>query len=476
MANDSPCVFDLVLVRMENVSAFYPGSRDRAHILKNLTAEVRQGRHCVILGKNGSGKSSLLKLIYGDLQAASGKIYWRDNGELAPWRISAKDLCALVAPYIQENCQRYYAYCKTGDYLAKFTDPSVNFTEKARDLDAAGLLQMRIGQLSRGQLRFILLMQAMYSEKPLLLLDEYAEGLDGEYRAKVDAILAEAAKKVTILFTSHRIASIPDWCAEAWEMESGQLSTGQNVPEFTRERKASSHEHDGGEVLVQVRDATVFVDRVEVLHSLNWTLRQGEHWHINGANGSGKSTFLRTLAGDEFVAAGGRIERFDHLGGRLPDLTTIRKKFRLVSDLSQLFYSYDLSAVDLVCSGFDNSIGQYRAWEPKEIREAERMIAMFCPDIPGMSIRRLSTGLMRRLFLARALMGNPEVLLLDEACSGLDTQSRQAFLDLLEKLANGNMPDFAPSLVLAAHEAEDLPGCVNRFAQMRNGRLQVIEN
>ena len=215
-----------------------------------------------------------------------------------------------------------------------------------------------------------------------------------------------------------------------------------------------------------------------MLRHIDWSMHQGEHWRISGANGSGKSTLLRLLAGDEFAAAGGRLERWlPRQGGAVHTLAEVRKGIRLVSDLSQALYGYSLTAHDMVCTGFDNSIGVYRKFSAAEIAEAlRRMEEMFPEESPQgvahmgrLSIRRLSTGQLRRLFLARALVGEPDILLLDEPCSGLDAASRARYLGLLDLLAARGL-----HMVFVSHHGEDAPLCINREAHMEDGQLRVV--
>ena len=90
-------------------------------------------------------------------------------------------------------------------------------------------------------------------------------------------------------------------------------------------------------------------------------------------------------------------------------------------------------------------------------------------QLGAQSIRHLSTGQLRRLFLARALVGGPDILLLDEPCSGLDAASRAQYLHLLDQLALQGI-----QMVFVSHHDEDAPLCINREAHMEGGRLRVV--
>lgn len=220
----------------------------------------------------------------------------------------------------------------------------------------------------------------------------------------------------------------------------------------------------------------------DIFSNFSLEVDSGVRLCVCGPNGTGKSTLLRLLAGDEFVAAGGIISRWlPGQGGHVEMLADVRKGVRLVSDLSQALYGFTLNGLELVCSGFDNSIGVYREFTEAERDEALRVMAGLFPEgdaarVAEKSIRRLSSGQLRRLFLARALVGRPDILLLDEPCSGLDAESRARYLALLDQLTGQPGQDTfrGVHLVFVSHHGEDAPLCVNREARMEGGRLTVL--
>ena len=486
-----------LIVSIDNVSLFLPGDSSQKHVLHNVGWQVRRGEHCALLGPNGSGKSTMLRLLRGELWPANGRILWYgpDGPEDSP--LVGRTMTALVSPAQQENYQRQ-AWDLTGRdlLLTGFEDTPLVYTDStairrqaveamAARLDAEGLLERTIPTFSQGQLRLLLLGRALLRAPTLLLLDECDEGLDERYRQIFFETLGEYANRCTVVMTAHRAANIPDWCSGRRYMRSGcLLATPPQDAAGEAAAPAQTHAAAGGpaplsgQALLDLDNVTVFIDRQEVLHDISWSMHQGENWRITGANGSGKSTLLRLLAGDEFAAAGGSIERWlPSQGGHVDMLEDVRKGVRLVSDLSQALYGYSLNALDMVCTGFDNSIGVYRRFSADERAEAKKRIALMFPDDAGerleqlerQSIRQLSTGQLRRLFLARALVGGPDILLLDEPCSGLDAASRAQYLHLLDQLAAQGI-----QMVFISHHDEDAPLCINREAHMEGGRLRVV--
>ena len=484
-----------MLVTIKNVSLFLPGDPEQTTILHDISWQIQRGRHCALIGANGSGKSTLLRLVGGYLWPERGKIYWHtdEGAETSP--LAGRDMCALIAPSVQEQYQRHewdipgleliLSGLDGGPrlYGATTRDAQRAARELAARVEATPLLSRNISSLSQGQLRLLLLCRAVMAKPALLLLDECLEGLDVRHSELFTGLLKELANDTTMIFTSHRQDGIPDWVQEHLFVHEGRLYDSPPVQEATHlashvTRKATPHDTADGAAqppLLELRNVSVYLERKKVLHNINWTMRQGEHWHISGENGSGKSTLLRLLAGECFVAHGGAMTR--HLpgqGGAVKRLREVQKGIALVSDLGQALYDYPLTGLELVCSGFDNTIGLYRDFSKKELQHARACMELLftpqeCDYIAPHSIRMLSTGQLRRLFLARTLVGQPDILLLDEPCSGLDAQSRDHYHDLLDDLAAQGL-----HLVFVSHHGEDAPRCISNEAHMENGRLTTV--
>lgn len=489
------------LVTVDHVSLFLPGDPTQETVLHGIDWQIARGGHCALLGPNGSGKSTLLRLLRGELWPAQGHIYWHTAAGAEESPLVGRAMSALVSPALQENYQRR-AWDITGRelLLTGFEDTPLLYAQTpafrqdivektAARLQAQALLDRRTPTLSQGQLRLLLLGRALVREPALLLLDEWTDGLDAAHRRIFADVLEACAKHCTVILTAHRPDEIPLWCRGRRYLDAGRLQAVASLKSRAMRRAPRSAPKAGsdarlptckahGRLLLALENVSVFIERRKVLHNLTWSLHEGEHWRIMGANGSGKSTLLRLLAGDEFAAAGGRIDRvLPRQGGRAQTLAEVRKGVRLVSDLSQALYGFTLNGLELVCSGFDNSMGLYRECTQGEKEQALGLIRALFPEeraewLASRSIRLLSTGQLRRLFLARALTGDPDILLLDEPCSGLDPESRALYLNVLDTLADH--PEKRVHLVYVSHHDEDAPLCVNREARMEGGRLSVL--
>ncbi|WP_327708237.1 ATP-binding cassette domain-containing protein [Streptomyces sp. NBC_00464] len=212
-----------------------------------------------------------------------------------------------------------------------------------------------------------------------------------------------------------------------------------------------------------VRDGNVLLDSVSL------TVRSGEHWALLGANGAGKSTLLGLL-GAVTHPTRGTVEVLGRTLGRV-DLRELRTLLGHVDPRHPL--RSPLTVNQVVLTGLTNSVEPLPRWSPvAEQRErAERLLKML-----GMGSRTqsrwpaLSQGERGRTLIARALMPQPRLLLLDEPATGLDLAAREQLLESLDALREEH-PELAT--VLVTHHLEELPASTTHAMLLRGGRCMA---
>ncbi|WP_051258160.1 ATP-binding cassette domain-containing protein [Desulfovibrio cuneatus] len=226
----------------------------------------------------------------------------------------------------------------------------------------------------------------------------------------------------------------------------------------------SLEKQQGTPPVLMLHDVEVFIDRARVLHDISWSVQPCQHWVVAGENGAGKSTLLRLLYGEEIAAYGGDVL---WCGQCRPDLPFFRHHVGYVSDRLQYEYGYDLPAVDIVLSGRSGAVGIYDTPSPEEYDKAHAWLCFFgLGDIASKPFSTLSSGLGRRVLLARAMMCSPALLLLDEPCSGLDPQSRDHYLASLEPLAQAGV-----QLMYVTHHPAEVPSLFTHELYLDNGTV-----
>ncbi|MBB4824439.1 iron complex transport system ATP-binding protein [Sporosarcina luteola] len=205
----------------------------------------------------------------------------------------------------------------------------------------------------------------------------------------------------------------------------------------------------------------------EILSNVDLTMKPGEHWAILGLNGSGKTSLLNIMAAHQFPTEG----EVEILGNRFGEtnLPELRKKIGFVSSslerFSQMFINEIVERV--VISGKYASFGLYEQTSKEDWEKAEELLHDFrLTYLKGKKISLLSEGEKRRVFIARALMSEPSLLILDEPCSGLDILSREQFLHSLHTVAKTNC-----HLVYVTHHVEEIIEDITHVLLMRNGQV-----
>jgi iron complex transport system ATP-binding protein len=207
---------------------------------------------------------------------------------------------------------------------------------------------------------------------------------------------------------------------------------------------------------------------VVVLDGVDWEVAHGERWVVLGPNGSGKTTLLG-VAGARLWPSAGAVEILGSRLGRV-DVRTLRPRIALVSGSVTRQLRADLPARDVVASGRYAALETWwHAYTQEDWRRADELLAAGgVAAIADRPFGVISEGERQQVLLARALMGSPELLLLDEPAAGLDLGARETLVKKLGELASGQD---SPTLVMVTHHCEEIPTGFTHAALIRRGAL-----
>jgi molybdate transport system ATP-binding protein len=224
--------------------------------------------------------------------------------------------------------------------------------------------------------------------------------------------------------------------------------------------------------LITLAHANVHLDGRHVLHDISWRLEAGESWTFLGKNGSGKSTLLRVIRGDQWIDSDGG-ERHYALDGANPcSVATAAPQIGYVAPEQQERYvrlDLPMRGRAVIESGLDDSIYVQRELDPAQTARVDAIVERFrLHDIVVQPVRALSFGQLRKLLIARALVRDPRILVLDECTNGLDRHSRDELLALLDTIA-ASIP-----LVVASHRPDERIAAITHTATLREGRIVEV--
>lgn len=465
-------------------------------VLQDISLRLKPGERWALIGSNGAGKTQLLKLLSADVwptPTGSERRSYRSGGRNVDL-IEAKRRVAYVGAEQQDKYARYGWNLSVRDLVATGVHRTDLLLEPVTPeqgkrvteiLAICGLKRQatrKFLSLSYGQKRIALLARALAQDPDWLLLDEFYNGLDADYRGRIDAILAAARRRgQSWIAAAHRAGDVPQGTSRVIELEGGRLHSigrvrrrdlarlAEQADERPRRAKERARNVSDARLLLRLTQADLYVDYRPVLRDLNWELRAGEHWAVFGANGAGKSSFLKLLYGDLSPALGGRIERSGFPAGT--PIGDWKRQVGYVSPELQTDYAVDVSVQDLVASGRYASIGLVDAPSVQDRRAALRWLKFFAlRSVAKRRPRELSYGQLRRALIARALAANARILLLDEPLTGLDPRQRAAMKRLLERLMKRQL-----TVIVAVHHVEDLPRGMTHGLRLHNRRAYATD-
>ena len=219
--------------------------------------------------------------------------------------------------------------------------------------------------------------------------------------------------------------------------------------------------------VVSFKDVSLKRNGQELLSGINWDIQKNEQWGILGLNGSGKTSLLNIVAGYHFPSTGD-VEVLGNIFGKT-NLPELRKTIGFVSSsvdrFSQMFVNETVERI--IVSGKFASFGLYENVSDGDWDKADSLLtSLRLHYLKGKPFHLLSQGEQRRVLIARALMCDPKILILDEPCSGLDILSREEVLLLTKEIVKRNC-----HIIYVTHHIEELVKEITHVLLLRDGKI-----
>ena len=453
--------------------------------LAGVDFDVLEGEvHC-LLGPNGSGKSTLIKCVSGAYEPTSGEILFR--GTPLPIGQPAATLKLGVATIYQELDLVEDLTVAESIFLAHeprrrlLLDRDQMVRQSALLLERLGHPQIsprvKIKALRPAAQQVVSIARALSHDVRLLIMDEPSAVLDeGEVGVMFDVVRRLTAEGVGVVYISHRLDEIREIGNRVTVLADGR-TTATGIPATTStdelvslmvgrkvEQLFPERPRGAGEVLLQVRGAR----RLPQVRGVDLDVRAGEIVGLAGLVGSGRSELLRLIAGvdplDEgrVVIEGRPLEsanprRAIEAGlGLAPE---DRKSQALLLDWSQ---TKNVTLADL--GRFGRPLLNVRSERAQARRQLQALQTV--PDAPDRAVRLLSGGNQQKVVLARWLLRECRVLLLDEPTRGVDVAAKAELYKVIADLANSGL-----GVLVVSSELEELIGICARILVMREGQI-----
>ena len=474
-------------------------------VLVDVSFRILPGEAWAVVGANGSGKTTFLRLLRGDIppdRDGRGRRLYALAGPPQPSPIGLRHRFGLVTRADWDFWREQAPATSVLDAVcAGFFDtrllhqpPTETQRRRATEvIDQAGLsgfADRRMVELSEGQLRAALVARALAPWPALLALDEIFDGLDADSRERVAlALRAAMASGAALMATAHRPEDIPPGVTRAVLLHQGRIAGQGPLAELdffqppgpdTDPRPspggaprtslpASPGPAPAVPPLFEIENADVYLEGRRILSEVSWLVGEGERWAVLGPNGAGKSTLLRLVMGELHPAQGGSIRRPGLALEAGTDLRDIRTRIGFLSADLESAYPPRTTARDVAASAFFAGVGLHAVPDTVQSEAVARCLRNL--GLAGLSQRplgSLSMGQRRLVFLARAVVHSPRLLVLDEPFSGLDSSARLRAAAAVRRIIRDGA-----AVILVTHRPSDVVPEITRILRVTAGTVRA---
>ena len=339
--------------------------------------------------------------------------------------------------------------------LEKFIEKEDRHNKKVITKDTVQSLKT----MSSGERKKALLKYILESKPDYIILDSPFDNLDVDTQAELKKTLQDICEKTSLVqFVSRKIDLLP-FIDSFYKLEVNDLIPSDG---FQGSENMSTNLSGAipppiknlsfeGEVLIELKNVNVSYLDKPILKNINWNIKKGDFWELRGKNGSGKTTILSMITGENPKGYGQGLFIFGRKKGSGESVWEIKKRIGYFTpSLTDKFTGYH-SVESMIISGLNDSIGLYTKPTEIQLRIAKtwlQLISMW--DFKDSLFHDLSMGQKGLVMCARAMIKHPILLIFDEPTAGLDDHSAALFVNLVNKFAR----ESETTVVFVSHRKE----------------------
>ncbi|GAB1454531.1 ATP-binding cassette domain-containing protein [Draconibacterium sp.] len=448
-------------------------------LLQDIDLQINKGDVFGIIGPNGTGKTVLAKAIAGEL-AVSGEVI--DDGVFRRKRFvpfhSSLSLSNGGAVYRQQRWNKIDTELlpKVSDELLKCEDV-VSAENLLNQFGLGQLSDSFVINLSNGEQRKLELIKALAAKPDLLVLDNAFTGLDSAARPLLTKMLEKLiAQQHTIVMTGLEPTDFPPSVKKFIVLNDGFMKQFCTREELTIEKQDRFEENilpihwtnSTFTELVYLNNVSLQYGQRLILDNVSWQINAGERWSLSGPNGSGKTSLLNFIFGDNPKAYGCDIRLFGKQKGTGESIWDIKARIGFVSPELHQFLPQNQSVIDVICSGFNEAESAFRKTTGYQRDVARKWLKSLNYAEIGMRLfGELSTSAQRIVLFIRTLVKKPPLLILDEPYQGLDA----THIRLLKNMLNRISEETNCAMVFVTHIPDELSECFTLHLRLNDGRV-----
>lgn len=355
------------------------------------------------------------------------------------------------------------------------------FTEVTKSLNRS------LKSMSSGEQKRVFLHYLLAQKFDFMILDNPFDNLDIATRESLKTMFCEASKKTIIIQLVHRERDLLPFIESILTLENKHNFILQpDKQAFLQQYHASQKNHFTGKIppplrmyenvqqeLIKFQNVKVNYNEKPILQDITWTIRKGEFWHLTGPNGSGKTTILSMITGDNPKGYGQNLTLFGLKKGSGESIWTIKENIGYVTPSMVDLFSTRHTLAQMLISGFHDSIGLYIYPTDSQIDTANSWLKLIgMEEFTDKLFCLLSAGQQRMALVVRAMIKHPPLLILDEPIAGLDDFHSLLVVSLINKIAD----ESNTAILYVSHQEEEglFPKQIFELIPTENGAIGKI--
>ena len=462
------------------LSASYGGSK----VLTDISFSLTEDDCLAIVGPVGSGKTTLAKALSGRL-FRTGSVFFKSKTN----RVHPSILLVEQQHHFKNrsNMQDFYLQQRfnSADAGDAYTIRE-ELSNEDEDLVAYWLGFFMLGQLidkplvtlSNGENKRLQLVKSVLRDPDWLILDNPFLGLDVEGREILSTCLEKLRENSVQFILINSPAALPACVNRVMYLEEGRVTWDGPVSAYESFRRVdkfvfnhtvmddlikSAQVYETFQQAVHMNDVTIAYGEKVILSGIHWEVNSGARWALSGPNGAGKSTLLSLITADNPQAYSQDIILFDRKRGTGESIWDIKKRIGYVSPELHVYFREPANVFNVVGSGLFDTLGVYKKISEDQHKRIALWLGVFgISHLSQRMFQQISTGEQRMVLLARALVKNPPLLILDEPCQGLDEEQIHRVKEILNYICSNSQT----TLIYVSHYSSDIPDCVNQYFKL----------
>ena len=355
------------------------------------------------------------------------------------------------------------------------------FTEVTKSLNRS------LKSMSSGEQKKVFLQYLLAQKFDFIILDNPFDNLDIATRENLKTRFCEASEKTIFIQLVHRERDLLPFIENIITVDNKQNFILQpDKQAFLRAYHLSQENHFVGKIppplrlyenvqheLIKFQNVQVCYNEKPILQDITWTIRKGEFWHLRGPNGSGKTTILSMITGDNPKGYGQNLTLFGIKKGSGESVWTIKENIGYVTPSMTDLFSTRHTLEQMLISGFHDSIGLYVYPTDSQADTAHSWLKLIeMEDLSNKLFYLLSAGQQRMALVIRAMIKHPPLLILDEPIAGLDDYHSLLVVSLINKIAD----ESNTSILYVSHQEEKglFPKQIFELIPTENGSIGRI--